>query len=96
MTALFKNAIQQNKGQLTKRFLDFLAHCIGHGRNWASLIRWQLSGGHDDALDVRARLVIKKREILCLSPIWKEQQIQNEDDCRATRVVLTGVRTIAR
>ena len=42
--------------QLTKRFLDFLAHCIGHGRNWASLIRRQLSGGHDDALDVRARL----------------------------------------
>src|ERR1700730_9698204 len=42
--------------QLAKRFLDFLAHCIGHGRNWASLIRRQLSGGHDDALDVRARL----------------------------------------
>ena len=29
---------------------------VGHGRNWASLIRRQLSGGHDDALDVRARL----------------------------------------
>src|SRR5580693_2909374 len=42
--------------QLTKRFLDFLARFVGHGRNWASLIRWQLSGGHDDALDVRARL----------------------------------------
>jgi len=42
--------------QLTKRFLNFLARCIGHGRNWASLIRRQLSGGHDDALDVRARL----------------------------------------
>jgi hypothetical protein len=42
--------------QMTKRFLDFLGRCIGHGRNWASLIRWQLSGGHDDALDVRARL----------------------------------------
>src|ERR1700736_5855556 len=42
--------------QLTKRFLDLLANCIGHGRNWASLIRRQLAGGHDDALDVRARL----------------------------------------
>src|SRR5580704_16786594 len=42
--------------QLTKRFLDFLARFVGHGRNWASLSRWQLSGGHDDALDVRARL----------------------------------------
>src|ERR1700730_12937076 len=42
--------------QLTKGFLDFLARCIGHGRNRASLIRRQLSGGHDDALDVRARL----------------------------------------
>ena len=29
---------------------------IGHGRNWAALIRRQLSGGHDDALDVRAHL----------------------------------------
>ena len=29
---------------------------IGHGRNWAALIRRQLSGGHDDALDVRVRL----------------------------------------
>jgi hypothetical protein len=36
--------------------LDFLAHCIGRGRNWAALFRRQLSGGHDDALDVRARL----------------------------------------
>jgi hypothetical protein len=42
--------------QMTKRFLDFLARFIGHGRNWASLITWQLSGGHDDAPDVRARL----------------------------------------
>ena len=42
--------------QLTKRFLDFLARYIGHGRKWASLIRRQLSGGHDDALDVRVRL----------------------------------------
>ncbi len=42
--------------QLTKRFLDFPARYIGHGRNWASLIRRQLSGGHDDALDVRVRL----------------------------------------
>jgi hypothetical protein len=41
--------------QLTKRFLDFLARYVGHGRNWASLIRRQLSGGHDDALDVRPR-----------------------------------------
>jgi hypothetical protein len=42
--------------QLTKRFLDFLARCIGHDRNWTSLIRRQLPGGHDDTLDVRARL----------------------------------------
>ena len=42
--------------QLTKRFLDFLARCIGRGRNWGALFRRQLSDGHDDALDVRARL----------------------------------------
>src|SRR5580704_10083480 len=42
--------------QLTKRFLDFLARCIGRGANWAALFRRQLSGGHDDALDVRAHL----------------------------------------
>jgi hypothetical protein len=44
-----------NRGAPRRPHRGELAALIGHGRNWASLIRRQLSVGHDDALDVRAR-----------------------------------------